>query len=149
MEDFVEAISAGHVTEVKIVLTTIVTALAIYQVLLMLVGWGWIRLKFFNPKAASFTHRSAGDAIATITLLVGLMCYGYFGISDGIDHAREGEEGRVFFHVVTGFALLGLLAFKIAVVRWWKGLQRFLPVFGFGVLGLFLVTWWNSSGAYL
>jgi hypothetical protein len=149
VEDFVETITAGHVTEVKIVLTTVVAALAIYQVLLMLVGWGWVRLPFFTAKAASFTHRSAGDAVATVTLIVGDMCYGYFGISDGIDHAREVEERRVLFHVVTGVALLGLLAFKIAVVRWWRGLQRFLPVFGFGVLGLYLVTWWNSSGAYL
>ena len=27
-----------------------------------------------------------------------------------------------------------------------KGLHRFLPVFGFGVLSLFLVTWWNLRG---
>ncbi len=30
MEDFVEAISAGHATEVKIVLTSVVAALAIW-----------------------------------------------------------------------------------------------------------------------
>ena len=84
MEDLIETLSAGHVTEVKIVLTTVVSVLAIYQVLLMVVGWGWIRLPFFSSRAASFTHRSAGDAITTVTLLVGFMCYGYFGIEDGI-----------------------------------------------------------------
>ncbi|MDP8955552.1 MAG: hypothetical protein M3N24_01130 [Actinomycetota bacterium] len=62
MEDFRRGDQRGSCNEVKIVLTSVVAALAIYQVLLMFVGWEWVRLKFLNPKAASFTHRSAGDA---------------------------------------------------------------------------------------
>jgi hypothetical protein len=149
VEDVVEMVTGGHVTEVKIVLTSIVTALAAYQVLLMTVGWGKIRLPFLSPKAASFTHRSAGDTVAAITLIVAGMCYGYFGIEHGIEHARRGEEGRVLLHVIVGFALLGALTFKIAVVRWIRPLQRFLPVIGSAVFTLFVAMWVSSAAAYL
>ena len=46
MEDFVEQSSRGNVEEVKVVLASVVAALAIYQVLLMAVGYGKLRLPF-------------------------------------------------------------------------------------------------------
>jgi hypothetical protein len=45
------------------------------------------------------TSALCGYAIAPITALVGVMCVGYFGISEGIEHAREGQEGIVTLHV--------------------------------------------------
>ena len=38
---------------------------------------------------------------------------------------------------------------KIAVVRWWHGMSRFLPVLGICVLLLFAVTWASSAGDFL
>jgi hypothetical protein len=149
MHDLVERLTNGHVAEVKIVLTSIVTALALYQVALMTVGYRKIRLPFLKPKVASIAHRTVGDVIAPLTALVGLMCVGYFGVSEGIDHARDGQEGTVLLHVVAGTALVSALAFKIIVVRRWHALSRFLPYLGVTVLGLFLVTWITSAGAYL
>ena len=149
MHDLIEGITNGHVTEVKIVLTSVVTALALYQVALMTVGYGKIRLPFLKARVASTAHRTVGDVIAPLTALVGVMCMGYFGISEGIDHARDGQEGVVMLHVVAGFALTGALALKIVVVRWWHSLGRLLPYLGVTVLGLFVVTWITSAGAYL
>jgi len=80
---------------------------------------------------------------------VGSLCVGYFGVSEGIDHARDGQEGIVTLHVVAGFALGAALALKIIVVRWWHALSRFLPYLGATVVGLFVVTWITSAGAYL
>ena len=149
MHDLIEQMTNGHVTEVKIVLTSVVAALAFYQVLLMTVGYGKVRLPFFKPRVASTAHRTVGDVIAPITALVGLMCVGYFGISEGIDHARDGQEAVVTMHVIAGFALAGALAFKIVVVRWWHSLSGLLPYLGAAVLTLFVATWATSAGAYL
>ena len=60
MEDFVEQLSRGNVEEVKVVLASIVAALAMYQVLLMAVGYGKLRLPFLASRPASSTHRGGG-----------------------------------------------------------------------------------------
>jgi hypothetical protein len=149
LEDIVEELARGNVSQVKTVLASIALALALYQVFLMAVGYGKLRLPFLKPKPASFTHRAVGDTIVLITLLVALMCISYFEVEDGIEHARNGESGRAAIHVTAGFLLLGVLALKIVVVRWWHRMGRFLPVLGLSVLGLFLVTWFTSAGNYL
>ena len=149
MEDLLEGLAGGRVTEVKIVLTSVVAALAVYQVILIAIGYGKLRLPFLRPKPASTTHRAVGDTIVPITLLVGVMCLSYFGIEDGIEHAGEGEQGRVLLHTVAGFALVGVIALKIVVVRWWHRMNRFLPLLGLSVLTLFVITWLSSAGAYI
>jgi hypothetical protein len=149
MDDLIERLTNGHVAEVKIVLTSVVVALAFYQVALMIVGYGKIRLPFLRARVASTAHRTIGDVIAPITALVGVMCLGYFGVSDGIDHARDGQEAVVTLHVIAGFGLAGALAFKIVVVRWWHSLSPLLPYLGTSVLLLFGVTWATSAGVYL
>ena len=147
MEDLVENVTNGHVTEVKIVLTSVVTALAFYQAGMMTVGWGKVHLPFLGRKVASEAHRTVGDVIVPITALVGAMCVAYFGLAE--DHAREGQEWIVKLHVLAGYALAGVLAIKIVIVRWWRSLSRFLPAFGIAVLSLFVLTWITSAGVYL
>lgn len=87
VDSLIEDMTGGYVTEVKIVLTSIVAALAIYQAFMMAVGYGKLRLPFLTSRAASLAHRSVGDAIVPITLLIAAMCLGYFGIEDGLEHA--------------------------------------------------------------
>jgi Family of unknown function (DUF6529) len=147
MEDLIESLTSGHVTEVKIVLTSVVTALAFYQVGMMSVGWGKVRLPFLGRRAASDAHRTVGDVIVPITALVGAMCVAYFGLTE--DDARDGQEWIVRSHVIAGYALAVVLAVKIVVVRWWHSASRFLPAFGIAVLALFVVTWTTSAGVYL
>ena len=149
MEDLVEGIANGNVTEVKVVLASIVAILAVYQVLLMAVGYGKLRLPWLKPGPASFTHRAVGDTILLVTLLVAFMCIGYFEFEDGIEHADEGEKTRVTLHVIGGTAVVAVLAFKVIVVRWWHQLGRALPLLGLSVLTLFVLTWITSAGDYL
>jgi amino acid transporter len=132
-----------------VVLASVVVALAVYQVVLMAVGYGKLKLPFLSAKAASFTHRSVGDAIVFVTLLVAFMCIGFFEIADGIEHVDDGERTRVAVHVVAAFLLLGVLALKILVVRRGRKSGRYLPLLGLTVFGLFLVTWVTSAGDYL
>ena len=149
MEDLIEEVTRGNVTEVKVVLASILAALAVYQVFLMAIGYRKVRLSALKPKAASFTHRAVGDSILVLTLVVTWMCVGYFGISDGIEHALPGEELRAAIHVVSALALLAVLTLKVIVVRWWHSLGRFLPHFGLTVFALFVIVWVSSAGDYL
>lgn len=149
MDDWVESITGGHVTEVKIVLTAIVGALAVYQVVLMAVGYGKLRLPFLKPSPASRAHRAIGDTVVSITLLIGLMCLAYFGIEDGVEHAYPSHQTRVVWHIIVTFALFGALGLKIVVLRWWHSMSRFLPALGLSVFALFIASWVTSSAAYL
>ena len=121
-------------------LASVVAALAIYQVILMGVGYGKLRPPFLAARAASAAHRAIGDAVVVVTVIVAVMCVSYFGL--------EGEDAGTA-HIVAAIALLAVLALKISVVRWWHSLGRFLPGLGISVLALFGVTWATSAGAFL
>lgn len=149
MGEFVDTLTRGNVDQVKTVLASVVFALSAYQVSLMAVGYGKVRPPFLKPKAASFSHRAVGDATAAITLLIAFMCFTYFGVGDGIEHARGEESGRASLHVVVGSLLLVTIGLKILIVRWWHRFDRFLPALGIAVFTLFALTWITSAGDYL
>jgi hypothetical protein len=138
MEQLVEDITRGNVTEVKAVLASIAAALAVYQLILIVVGYGKVRPPFLSAGAAAWTHRASGDAIVVLVTAVGLGCLGYFGLDD---------DGSV--HAITGALLVVALAAKIAVLRWFHGLGRLLPVLGTLVFVLLAVTWLTSAGHFL
>lgn len=56
LDDLVDALTFGNVPQVKTALTTVLFALAIYQVAMMSVGYGKVRVPFSSPKVTS-----AGD----------------------------------------------------------------------------------------
>jgi hypothetical protein len=149
VEDLVDTITFGNVPQVKTVLATIAVSLACYQVAMMAVGYNKVKVPFLEPRAASFAHRTVGDTILPITLLVAWMCWTYFEVGDGIDHAMDDETTRAAIHVWAGSSLVVVLVLKVIVVRWWKRMQRFLPHLGLTVFGLFVVTWVTSAGDYL
>ena len=123
MEEFVDGVTRGNVSQVKTVLASVVMALAAYQVVLMAVAYGKLRLPFLKPKAASFTHRAVGDAAVAVGIFVAFLCYSYFGVGDGIEHARGEESGRATIHVVAGSLFVVAVVFKVIVVRWWRRLD--------------------------
>ena len=126
---FIE-LTNNRVPEVKVVLTAVVVALAAYQIAMFAVAYGKIRLPFFSSKSASFSHRTMGDAIVPVALFVALACLTYF--DEAFDEAM--------LHGVLGVLLFVVLALKIAVLHWWKSLNRFLPLLGSGVFVLFVLT---------
>lgn len=138
MEDLVTDIARGNVPEVKVVLASVVMALACYQLVLIAVGYGKVRPRFLEPRPASFAHRAVGDVIVVVVVAVALMCVSYAGF---------GEDQTL--HVAAAVALLVVLALKIAVVRWWHGASRLLPVLGLSVFGLLALTWLSSAGDFL
>ena len=127
----------GNPTEVKVVLSSVATALALYQVVLAAIVYRKLRPRFLESGPAAFTHRASGDTIAFLLIVVAIMCLSYFELEDSA------------FHAVTGFLLLVVLAFKVIVVRWWHSAGRFLPVLGITVLVLLAATWASTAGAFL
>jgi hypothetical protein len=145
MEDFIKELARDNVTEVKVVLASVVVALAVYQVFLMAVVYGKLRLPFLAGRPASFTHRATGDTIVVVTLIIASMCIGYFGFEDG----ESDEKMRAALHVGAGISLLAVLALKIVVVRWWHSMGKWLPALGLTVFLLFTLTWLTSAGDFL
>ena len=138
MEDFVERITRGNPTEVKVVLASVVLALACYQLVLIAVGYGKLSPSFLESRPAARAHRAVGDAIVVLVTVVALMCISYFGFEDDAT-----------LHVVAGTALLAVLALKVAVVRRLHSLGRFLPLLGMTVFVLLAITWLSSAGDFL
>lgn len=138
MGDAVESLARGNVTEVKVVLASVVLALAVYQLVLIAVGYGKLRPRWLAARPAASAHRASGDAIAVLLLVIAAMCASYFGLED---------DGAV--HAVSGAALLLVLAVKITVIRRWHSAGRWLPLLGSSVFLLLLVTWISSAGAFL
>lgn len=137
MGDLVENLTNGNVTEVKVILASVALALAVYQVILISVGYGKVRPAFLTPPSASFAHRAVGGTIATLLVVTAAMCVSYFGFE---------ENGA---HIAAAMALLTVLAVKVAIIRRWHALGRFLPVLGALVLLLLGITWLTSAGEFL
>jgi hypothetical protein len=137
MEDLVERLARGNVTEVKVMLASVALALAVYQVVLAAVTYGKVRPSFLQSRPAAAAHRASGDAIAVILVVVAVLCLSYFGVED--DAA---------LHVVAGSALLAMLALKVVVIRWWHAAGRFLPLLGTSVFVLLALTWLSSAGLF-
>ncbi|HEX2161732.1 MAG TPA: DUF6529 family protein [Thermoleophilaceae bacterium] len=140
LEQLIEDVTRGNVTEVKVVLATVVMALAVYQLLLAAVGYRRLRVPFLASAPALWAHRASGDTIALLTVVVALMCVGYYGFDFGDDGGT---------HAVVAVGLLGVLAAKVLAVRAGGRLGRLLPLLGVSLLVLIGVTWWTSAGGFL
>jgi hypothetical protein len=140
VEDLVDSLTRGNVTAVKVVLASVVLALAAYQLALITVGYGKVQSSFLASRAAAAAHRFAGDAIVVLIVVVAVMCISYFGTS--------GEDGSTL-HVIAAISLLCVLALKVVVVRWWHGASRLLPLLGTSLFALIALTWASSAYLYL
>lgn len=138
MEDLVESLTRGNPTEVKVVLASVVLGLAVYQLVLISIGYGRVRPPFLTARVASRAHRAVGGTIAALIVVVAVMCLAVYGWDD---------DGAA--HAVLGAVLLGVLALKIGVVRLGGRLGRLLPLLGMTVFTLLTLTWLASAGDFL
>lgn len=137
MEDLIETLTRGNVTEVKVVLASAALALAVYQLALAAVAYGKVRLRFLEAGPATWVHRVSGDTILVLAVLVAVACVSYYGFEEGGAHA------------VFGCLLLGALALKVLAVRVGGSHSPLLPWIGVALLGLFAATWLTSAGDFL
>ncbi|HEY6762713.1 MAG TPA: DUF6529 family protein [Baekduia sp.] len=134
MEDALDSLMRGNVASVKAVLTTVALALAVYQLALIAVVYGRVRVPALAAPSASFAHRAAGDTIAALLACVAAACLAVYGFEDGM-----------LVHGLAGAALVAVLAAKVAVVRLGLGLGDRLPLFGLTVFALLALTWATSA----
>jgi Family of unknown function (DUF6529) len=95
MESLIDSVTRGNPTEVKVLLASVALALAVYQLVLIAIGYGKLRPPFLAAAPASRTHRAVGDTIAVLLVITALMCVGYFGLEDDAS-----------LHMVAAIALL-------------------------------------------
>lgn len=139
MEDFVVDLANGNVAEVKVILATVIAALAIYQLVLAAAGYGKLRIPFLANAAALRGHRAIGDTIFALAIITGVMCLSVYGFDD---------DGGV--HAIAGAVVLGVLVIKTLIVRSDSlKIGRLLPPLGIAVFVLFMITWATSAGDFL
>ena len=139
MEEFVLDVTNGNVAEVKVILASVVAALAIYQLALAAVGYGKVRIPFLANPAALRAHRAIGDTILVLAFVTAGMCLSVYGFED---------DGGI--HAVAGAIVLGVLVLKTGIVRSDSlRIGRLLPPLGIAVFVLFMITWATSAGDFL
>jgi len=137
VEDLIENLTRGNVTEVKVVLATVVAALAVYQLVLAAVSYGKVRPRFLAAGPATWAHRAVGDTVLVLAVLVAVACVAYYGFEEGGAHA------------VFGCLVLGALAAKVLAVRIGGSSSPLLPWIGIALFGLLMATWLTSAGDFL
>jgi hypothetical protein len=91
MEDLLEGLMRDNVAEVKVVLASVALALAVYQLVLIAVGYGKVRPPFLGARPASTAHRSVGVAIVAVTIAIVTAKLGTGGGRDD-DDDRGGDR---------------------------------------------------------
>jgi Family of unknown function (DUF6529) len=137
IEQLIEDITRGNVTEVKVVLASVLLALAVYQLALAAVSYGKLRLRFLESGPATWAHRASGDTIVVLAVLVATACIAFYGFEEGGAHA------------VFGCLLLGALALKVIAVRVGGSHSPLLPWIGAALFALLAATWVTSAGDFL
>ncbi len=139
MGDLVETLTRGNVTEVKVILASVVLALAVYQLVLIAVGYGKVRPPFLASRAASLAHRASGDVIAILMVVVAIMCISYFG-------ARGRRRASTSWRRPPCWSCSRSRSSSCAAGT---GSGRLLPLLGTCVFVLLVVTWATSAGDLL
>jgi hypothetical protein len=137
VEGLIEELTRGNVTEVKVVLATVVIALAVYQLVLATVSYGKVRLRFLGAGPATWVHRATGQTLLVLAVLVAIACIAYYGWEEGGAHA------------IFGTLVLAVLALKVLAVRIGGSSSPLLPWLGIALFGLLAATWLTSAGDFL
>lgn len=137
MERLIEDLTNGYVTEVKVVLASVVLVLAVYQLALAAVSYGKVRPRFLESGPATWAHRAGGDTILVLAVLVATACIAFYGFEDGGAQA------------VLGCLVLAALALKVLAVRVGGSSSPLLPWLGIALFGLLAATWATSAGDFL
>jgi len=95
-----------------------------------------------SPKALRKLHRAMGFIFVILLVVTSILCVKYVArVGDQISH-------RAALHGVLALALIGVLAVKIAIVKWFKGLLHLVPALGIIVFVLAFVVAGTSAGYF-
>ncbi|MGH9276894.1 MAG: DUF6529 family protein [Acidimicrobiales bacterium] len=138
---FLNQLTGGRLLAWKVVLTTVVFALAGLQVVVAARFWGVTGFPPVSTATAARVHRVNGLIAVTLALVVGFSCL--------VGPAGPTSPTRVLLHSVFGSLLFAILAVKFALLKLWKSGQRFLPVVGVSLFLTFGAIWATSVADYI
>ena len=134
-------ITGGHLLAWKVVLATIVFALAGLQVAMAARFWGVTAFPPMSAAAAARVHRINGRIVVTLAVLVGFSCL--------VGPAGPTSPTRVLLHSIFGSLLFALLAAKFAVLKVLRSKQNLLPLLGVALFLTFGAVWLTSVADYV
>ena len=125
----------------KVVVSTVIGALAVLQVIGAL--WIYGKLGIRAPSWLGTAHRATGATALVLSLFVAYHCLWSLGLEVGTLPDGEPVSTRSFVHGLLGCAVMGAIVVKITAVRSRRAPGWFLPVAGgllFSLLVLAILT---------
>jgi hypothetical protein len=135
------------VIEMKVVLSTVIGALVLLQLLSAL--WLYGHLGGRPPSWLGTAHRVSGAVALLLAVFVGYSCLWALGLEVGTIHTGEAVPLRVVAHGVLGCLVFGAVVVKVVAVRARRAPGWFLPVAGGLLFTLLLVVVLTSAVWYV
>lgn len=135
------------VIEMKVVVSTVIAALAVLQ----LAGALWL-YGVVGPRAPAWlgsVHRATGALALLLTVFVGYSCLWALGLEYGTLHTGEPVPARAVVHGVIGCAVFGAVVVKVVAVRSRRAPGWFLPVAGGLLFSLLVLAVLTSAAWYV
>jgi len=141
MINFLNDATGGHLLLWKVVLTSIVFALAGLQVVMAARFWGRPILVALNPGTAVRVHRVSGRLALSLGVLVALTCI--------VGPAGPLSPTRVALHSIFGILVFTVLAVKFLLIKVLRQGDSVLPLIGSLLFLAFGAIWATSVADYV
>ena len=141
MINFLNDVTGGHLLLWKVVLTSIVFALAGLQVAMAARFWGRPFLVALSPGTAVRVHRTSGRLALTLGVLVALTCI--------VGPAGPLSPTRVALHSIFGILVFTVLAVKFLLLKVLRQGDSVLPLIGSLLFLAFGAIWATSVADYV
>jgi len=144
--DHTTSLGFHTVIQMKVVVTTVIGVLVLFQLFGALVLYG--KLPVHAPSWLGKAHRASGATALVLAVFVAYHCLWALGLEYG--HFSDGEKvgTRTVVHGVLGCAVFGAAAVKVAAVRAKRAPGWFLPVAGGLLFTLFVAAILTSAVWY-
>jgi hypothetical protein len=135
------------VIDMKVVVSTIIGALAVLQVIGAL--WIYGKLGITAPSWLGTAHRISGTIALVLSMFVAYHCLWALGLESGTLEDGEKVPTRTVVHGVLGCAIFGAAVVKVVAVRSKRAPGWFLPVAGGLLFALLVVVVLTSAVWYI
>jgi hypothetical protein len=141
------AFAAGAVLAMKVVVSTGIGVLAVFQVVGAL--WMYARLGITAPSWLGTVHRVSGVVALLLAVFVAYHCLWALGLESGTLEDGEKVPLRTVVHGLLGCAVIGAVVVKVTAVRSRRAPGWFLPVAGGPLFALLILVVLTSASWYL
>ena len=135
------------VIAMKVVVTTVIAALVVLQLLGAL--WMYGKLGVRAPAWVGRVHRLCGAAALVLSIFVAYQCLWALGLETGTTKDGYQPGARTVVHGLLGCAVFGAIVVKLVAVRSRRAPRWFLPVAGGLLFALLIAVVLTSAVWYL